>query len=250
MTIGVILGGGDGTRLNSKTVNKVSLPFLGKPMICYGVDLYQGLVDSVMVVVGAYAESVKAALENYRVDFARQEERLGTAHAAKIAVEKIETLGLNPDFVFVAYGDHMMFYKKDTVKKLKELMEQKGAVLSLISAIHDHQNELAWGRIIRDGNDHVVAIVEQKDATEEEREIRELNAGFYCFDYRFLKENIDKIEKSPVTGEYYITDMIKLAVAQGKKVAGLRVPFEEVGIGVNTHAEMQESTELYKEIKV
>jgi bifunctional UDP-N-acetylglucosamine pyrophosphorylase / glucosamine-1-phosphate N-acetyltransferase len=249
MITGIILGGGDGKRLNSKTVNKVSLPFLGKPMIEYGVELLEGLVDRIVIVVGAYDESVREALKNHQVEYAHQEKREGTAHATKIAMDKIESLGWQPDCVFVGYGDHMMFYKKETINKLKELMEQKGAVLSMITAVHDHQNELAWGRIIRDANDHVVAIVEQKDATEEQRIIKELNAGFYCFDYAFLKENIDKVEKSPVTGEYYLPDMVKIAVSQNKKVAGLRVPFGEVGIGVNTENEMQESTELYREIK-
>lgn len=91
------------------------------------------------------------------------------------------------------------------------------------------------------------AIIEQKDATPAQRQIRELNAGFYCFAYPFLKENIGKIKKSPVSGEYYLTELVKLAAAQGEKIAGLKVPFREAGLGVNRPEELAAAEKLYQD---
>ncbi|OGK26113.1 hypothetical protein A2954_04160 [Candidatus Roizmanbacteria bacterium RIFCSPLOWO2_01_FULL_37_12] len=241
---GIILAGGKGTRIRSHNVNKVSLSFVGKPLIRYGVELFKGIVEPIVVVVGAYSHSVKEVLQNNNVQYAYQKKRLGTGHATKVGLESLNG-SLNPYLVLIGYGDHMMFYKKDTVKRLIKSHLLHKAALSLITTVHANPDELAWGRVIRNKNHYIVDNIEQKDATAEERKITELNAGFYCFDYEFLKKNIGKIKKSPVSGEYYINALIHIANEQSKKVVGLKVPFKEVGIGINRLPELQASQNIY-----
>lgn len=245
---GIILAGGKGTRINSHKVNKVTLPFVGKPIVCYGVELFKDLTDPTIVVIGAFSHSVKAALKDYKVTYAYQQKRLGTAHATKIGLEKINN-GNFPDIVLVGYGDHMMFYKKETINKLIKAHQEHSAALSLITVNHDNPDELAWGRVIRDKKGFIIDNIEQKDATPEQRKIEELNAGFYCFDYGFLRENISEVKKSPVTGEYYLNALIHIAIEQNKIVFGLRVPFKEVGIGINRFPELQKSQDIFLHTK-
>lgn len=237
------MAAGKGTRIKSKNSNKVTLPFLNKPLIIYAVELMLGLTDFTVVVVGAFAQSVKDVLKNYRVIYGLQSKRLGTAHATGVGLKLVEKY--SPDLVLVGYGDHTMFYKKETIKKLVVLHKKNQAVMSLITTDYDNPNYLSWGRIIRDKNGFVVDSVEQKDATEEEKKIKELNAGFYCFDFNFLKNYLRKVRKSKISGEYYINSLIKIAAEAGLKVVGLKVPFSGVGIGINRYDELKESQKLY-----
>ena len=211
-------------------------------MIAYGVETLLPVAQQIIVVVGAFSESVKQALKDYPVTYVHQYKRLGTGHAAMVGLKAIKS---SPSCVLVGYGDHMMFYKKDTIEKLIKLHKEKNATITLVSTFYDHPNELAWGRIIRGKDGDVLDIVEQKDATESQRSIQEINPGFYCFDFEFLKKYFPKLKKSPVTKEYYLTDMIKMAVSLGKKVAALQVPFGSVGIGVNRYEELGRSQQYY-----
>lgn len=242
MNIGIILAAGKGTRLHSKDRNKTALQLQGKPMVAYGLELFQQLVDEVVIVVGAFSDSVKAALGDNQIIYVEQTEQKGTGHAVKVAVEEIEQQGLQPKHVLVGYGDHMMFYKTNTIRQMLETHEQRHAAVTLISVNFPHPNELAWGRIIRATDGSVEKIVEQKEATEDEKNVTEVNAGFYCFDFAFLQEAIKLLKPSTVTGEYYITDLIQIARLQSKEVCAFVVDFSEVGSGVNT-AEQLEQTE-------
>lgn len=246
MVIGIILAAGKGTRINSKDRNKVTLPFLNKPLIVYSVELMRKVADKVIVVIGAFYESVKEVLKGYSVDYAYQKKRLGTAHAVKVALPVVQKY--HPQLVLVGYGDHTMFYQKENIDKLIELHKREKAVMTIITVNHDNKN-LHWGYIIRNQKNEIIDSVEFKDATDEQKKIRELNAGFYCFDFNFLKENISKVPKSPVSGEYYLNSLIKIAANQGKKVASLSIPFSSVGIGVNRWSELEESQRLYLKVK-
>jgi bifunctional UDP-N-acetylglucosamine pyrophosphorylase/glucosamine-1-phosphate N-acetyltransferase len=201
-------------------------------------------VDETIVVVGAYAESVQKSLAGYSVQFVKQAKRLGTGHAVKVALTAIQEKRLSPSHVFVGYGDHMMFYTPEVVKEMERQHAQKKAAVTLVTVIHDNPDYLAWGRIIRNSAGLVEAIVEQKDATPEQRKITEQNAGFYCFDYDFLRKNIKRLKKSVVSGEFYITDLIELAVKAGEPVVAYQVPFELVGTGINTPEQFTQAVEL------
>lgn len=247
MIIGAILAAGKGTRLNLQTSNKTTLLFNGKPLIQYAVELYKGWADKTIVTVGAYKESVIEALKDYQVDFLDQGQPMGTGHAVQVVVKDIKKRGLSPTELLVGYGDHMMFYTPDVVRKMIKTHQHRKATVTLITTKHSDPDLLGWGRILRGGlSGHIKKVVEQKDATTDERKVQELNAGFYCFDYQFLLENKDKINKSPVTGEYYINEFIDLAITQNKIVIALDVDFRYVGIGINTNQQLEESQKLYK----
>jgi len=246
--ISIILAGGKGTRFNSKTINKVALPFLGKPLITYGVELLQPVSSQLITVVGSFEKSVKDLFKNHSPHWTYQKERLGTGHAVKIALQTIREKSLRPQLILIGYGDHLMFYETKTISRLINLHKKDNASVSIITTIHHNPSKEALGRIIRNTNNQVTQIIEHKEATEKQHQIKEINAGFYCLDYEFAKENIDKIKKSHLTGEYYLTDIIKIAIAQKKKVSALNVPFEKVGIGINTKEELEEAEELYKKV--
>jgi bifunctional N-acetylglucosamine-1-phosphate-uridyltransferase/glucosamine-1-phosphate-acetyltransferase GlmU-like protein len=245
MIAAIILAAGRGTRMKSKKINKVALTFMGKPMILYGIELLKDIASKIVIVVGAYEASVKQVVNGEkRVIFARQKKRLGTAHATGIGIDALKTY--SPSLVLVGHGDHMMFYKEETIKKLIQEHKTKKAAVSFITTLYEKPSELAWGRVERDAKGKILDIVEEKDASGIQKKIKELNAGLYCFDFKFLAKNISKIKKSPHSGEYYLTDIIKLAVVSDKTVLGIPFRFREVGIGINRFEELRESQDLYK----
>ena len=253
MVIGVILAAGKGSRMKLKDANKTSVFFNGKPLIQYGVTLFQNTADKTVIVVGAHAESVKESISLHDgIHFAEQKHRLGTGHAVRVAAETMKTFHTEPQFVLVGYGDHMMFYTEKVINQLIELHKKQTATLSLITTTYKDPNFLAWGRIVRSQKNgkEIERIVEQKDATEEERAITEINPGFYCFDYQFLKKALKDMTKSPITKEYYLTELIEIASKYNGKIVGLKVPFKYVGIGINTKEQLGESISLYNEKSV
>lgn len=249
MIIGIVLAGGKGTRLGIKDKNKTSIEFNGKPLISYAVDLYQSVCDNTVVVIGHQAKSIEAVLAKSQTVFAYQAKRLGTGHAAKIAIQKIEKEGLSPEYIFIGYGDHMMFYTPELLKSLLQKVQESGAVIGLLSTRHDDPNTLAWGRLIRGKDGMIEKIVEQKNATEEEKNVALINPGFYCVRFDFAKTAIRAIQKNPVSHEYYLTDIVEIARRMGEAVVDLEVPFEKVGIGVNTPDELQTSQKLYSQTR-
>jgi bifunctional N-acetylglucosamine-1-phosphate-uridyltransferase/glucosamine-1-phosphate-acetyltransferase GlmU-like protein len=164
MIAGIILAGGKGTRLNSVDVNKVTLPFAGKPMIQYGVELLRPFVSELVVVIGAYAESVKEALKDYDVTYAFQEEQKGTGHAVQVALPYLSSHIAN---VLVGYGDHMMFYKPKTVEKLIQTHVEQHAAITVVTT--QVENPFAYGRVLRDEDNNVYGIVEEKAATPQQK---------------------------------------------------------------------------------
>jgi bifunctional UDP-N-acetylglucosamine pyrophosphorylase/glucosamine-1-phosphate N-acetyltransferase len=247
MTIGIILAAGKGTRLACTDKNKTSLELHGKPLVQYGVELYQKTVDHTIIVVGAFAESVKDAVHGENIDFAEQTEQHGTGHAAQVAVKKIQELGLTPSTVFLGYGDHMTLYTPEVLNELAQKQRQAGAAIGLITAIHEDPNSIAWGRVLRDEHGFVTEIVEQKDATDEQKLVTEVNAGFYVFEYDFLSKAVFAIEPSAVTGEYYLTDLIAAAKDENRKIVAHSIPFSQVGSGINTREQLEAAEELLKQ---
>ncbi len=244
MIAGIILAGGKGTRIKSTTSNKVTLPFLNKPMILYGVELLQKVCDPVVVVVGAFADSVRNVLHQYKVLFADQTRQLGTGHAASVAMEELNRKNLHPDTVLVGYGDHMMFYSVENAKDLISFHQKQKAAVTLVTTELDDPH--SYGRVIRNPKTReVLRVVEEKDANEEEKKVKEVNAGLYCFDGKFLEVALRKIPMSPVTHEYYLPELINIARAKKKTVAGFPVPFSSVGIGINRTEELEESQKIY-----
>ncbi len=239
-TVGIILAAGKGTRLKSTDRNKTSLLVAGKPLVVYGVELYKQVVDTIIVVVGAFAQSVKDSITD-SVLYVVQDPQQGTGQALQIAVHSLKTTVPDASIVFVGHGDHMMHYTVEILGTMKELLLKKNAAIVMATTTHPDPNSLAWGRVICGEDGRVLKIVEQKDASEKERAVNRINPAMYCFSAKFLFEYIDTLVPSPVTGEYYLTDLIEIAVKHNLRVESCEVPFSSVGTGVNTPEQLEQT---------
>src|SRR5581483_7440127 len=207
----IILAAGKGTRMNSTALNKVTLSIGNKPMILHTVELLEKIPTSpIVVVIGFAKESVVEALKGKNVVFAQQDEQLGVAHAVGCGVEKISD---EIKAVVVVNGDDSAFYPEKLLQDLIQRHLNNSPVMTLLTL--KHTNPKGLGRVVRDAKGEIVKIVEEKDATEEEKEITEIFTGCFVFDVKFLKTYLPKIPKSEITGEYYITRIVDLAQSDG-----------------------------------
>lgn len=229
----LVLAAGKGTRMGDHPVPKVLVSLKGKSIIHYILDEINKLALSSkpILVVGFMQEKVKSEVgENYV--YVEQTEQLGTGHAVAIAKEAV-----NAKNVVVLYGD-MPFIKAESLKNLLDAHEVTGDKLSMFTAtVKNFEGELSslntYGRIIRSENGDVAKITEYKDCTEEEKQIKEVNPGIYCFNSEWLFENIGRLSKQNAQGEYYLTDMLEMAIAQGERVNTLPIDPHQV-LGINS----------------
>ncbi len=211
-TANVILAAGSGTRMKSD-LPKVLHPLLGRPMVAWTVEMAEAVGDQQPVlVVGHGKEQVKALLGD-RAEFVEQKELLGTGHAVQQAAPVLQG---RADAVVVTYGD-MPLLRAETVRSLVDLFarERQASVqtaLAMLTVVRDDPQ--GFGRVVRDAQGEVVRIVEEADCTPQQRALRELNPGIYCFDAEWLWQNLGQIPLS-AKGEYYLTDMVGMAVEQG-----------------------------------
>lgn len=235
----VILAAGQGKRMGAE-VPKVLVPINGKPMIDYLLSAVasSGLEQKPVVVVGYGADLVMRHLDK-QCEFAIQNEQLGTAHALQCALPLIGDSGR----VLVLYGDHALV-SAATIKKLIDhcAVSFSPVVLMTVWAKDFSDWRKAFydfGRIIRDENGQVKKIVEKRDASEAELAVTEVNPGYYCFDIAWVKQNIEKIKNQNAQSEYYLTDLIALAINQGDKVEAVTVDDPREGLGVNTKEQLE-----------
>ena len=242
----IILAAGKGTRMNSD-VPKALTPIGGKPILQHlHESVMESGVDGVPVVVIGHERTQLCESFGGECEYVVQEEQLGTAHAVKVCKDTVT----DADAIIVLYGDHP-FVAPETLQKLADLHKRSKSVLSMMTTTvqsYDgwQQAYLHWGRIIRDSHDHIIGIREYKDAMESEREITEVNPAFYCFDTKWLWDNIEQIKNFNANQEYYLTDLVSLAVAQGHEIASMSVAPEE-SVGINTQAEQEIAENLLKE---
>jgi len=240
-TAAIILAAGKGTRMKAKTKNKVAFKLNGQPMITHTVDhLRQAGIDDIIVVVGYQSASVKNALGD-KVSYAVQVEQLGTGDAIKSALPLI-TSGVIT--VLAVYGDDSAFYPPSLFTEMVAKKESLGCDLLFLTIHKDDPTGL--GRIVRDQSGKILRIVEEKVATEEEKKIKEINTGFYCFDKKFLVEYLDQIKRNPVSGEYYLTDMIEIALNNGKKLEALFVGDDSIWHGINNRSDFAKAQQKIK----
>lgn len=228
----IILAAGRGSRMKAKTKNKVAFKLNGQPMVAYTVQhLIQAGIRQIIAVVGFQADSVRQALGD-SVTYALQSDQLGTGDAIKSA---IPYLGETVKNVLAVYGDDSAFYPPSLFQEMIAKRESSGADLLFLTIHKDDPTGL--GRIVRDQAGKILSIVEEKVATEEQKKIQEINTGFYCFEAEFLKQHIGDIKKNPISGEYYLTDMIEIALSHGKKVEALFVKDSSIWHGVNNRSD-------------
>lgn len=182
------------------------------------------------VILGHEAETVRAAVHwtppHATLDWVIQEPQLGTGHAARMAQSAFSDSAA--ETILVTYGDTPLT-RAETLRRLLEEHERVGATLTFLTGETSEPND--YGRVLRDAMGRVLGIVEAKHATPEQAAIREVNSGVYAFDAAWLWERLKRLEVHP-NGEYYLTDLVDIAVAEGQPIAALSVALEET-MGVN-----------------
>ena len=240
----IILAAGRGSRMKStQNANKVTMSLADKPIILHAIELLEKMhLRLIVIVVGFAKQSVLNIVTHPIAVFAEQSKRLGTAHAVKCALPKIPS---DVTDVIVMNGDDSAFYTKHLISELTDIHFSSQAAVTFLTLEID--NPFGLGRVIRNAMGNVEAIVEEKDATESQRMVKEVNAACYVFSTAFLNKYIKKIEKSPVTGEYYIVSLIELAAKYNEKIETMRggsMPWR----GVNSKEELEEAERLYMQI--
>lgn len=231
----VILAAGKGSRINAGSSNKVVLEVQGTPLIRRTIDTLKILgLKNILVVVGHAKESVLNLLDK-DIQTVEQETQLGTAHAVKVALAAVPK---DIKYILVLNGDDSFLLTKELLEKLINQHLSSSAKITLLTA--QLPNPTGLGRIVRDGKNNLVKIIEEKDATEAEKKINEVNLAAYVFDLDFLRGNIDKVKISKVSKEYYLVDLIEQAVSNHDKVETVFIR-NLVWRGVNTQEELEEA---------
>jgi bifunctional UDP-N-acetylglucosamine pyrophosphorylase/glucosamine-1-phosphate N-acetyltransferase len=239
----VILAAGKGTRMKSATA-KVLHPILDRPMLAWVLDLARS-VDAGRkgVVVGHMADEVASCAPKGEFEIIVQKKQLGTGHA----VRQAEKLFSGNRDVLVLSGDTPLLTAK-TVKRLVATHRRTKAAVSVLTTVVD--KPFGYGRIIRGAKKAIVAIREEKDASPAERAVREINTGTYCFDGPFLTRALKRVKRGNRQGEYYLTDVISLAVEEGLRVNGVVTDDPEEVLGVNSRAELSVALDVLKNRKL
>lgn len=229
----IVLAAGKGSRLQSEKYDlpKVLRTVKNRALLDYVLENVNFIPkEDTTLVVGYKREMVEQAVsKEYRI--AVQEEQLGTGHAVASATEVLK--GYDGD-VLILYGD-MPMLRRETYENLIKRHHDTGAKCTILTTVTEAP--LAYGRIIRE-NDKIVGIVEQKDCTPEQFDIRERNVGVYVFDSRLLFENLKKLKNDNAQGEYYLTDVPKLLIADGQKVDAHIIGDTCEIYGVNTEEDL------------
>ncbi len=232
----IVLAAGKGTRMKSE-LPKVLFPVCGKPMIEYVLDALESAgVDEIIVVVGYRSDLVKSTIRpRASIKFAEQKELLGTGHAVMSCREHLE--GFDGP-VFIIAGDNPML-QSSSVERLFKEFENYGDASCILGTVYK-ENPYAMGRILRDENGAFIGVVEEKDATDEQRKIKEINISYYVFNTPDLLASLGDIRSNNAQKEYYITDVPKILLDKGRKILALPVLQEIECLGVNTQADLAE----------
>ena len=237
MFTSVILAAGMGTRMKSK-MPKVLHKVCGKPLSKWVIDASKAAgADKVCAVVGHKAETVKEVLGDV-CEFALQAEQKGTGHAVMQAIDVIKN---SKGEVVILNGDTPLI-TAETINKAIEYHKNNGNQATVITAILD--NATGYGRIVRDNDGSVLKIVEQKDASEEEKKINEVNSGMYVFDAQSLVYALDKITPNNAQGEYYLTDTLEILLSAGKKIGGYAISDNDEIRGINDRVQLNEAEKI------
>ena len=233
-TIAILLAAGQGTRMKSD-LPKVLHTLCGKPMLWHTLEaVKQASTEKPVVIIGNGADQVRAFV-GAAADCVLQEPQLGTAHAALQA----ESLAKGKaDYVIVTYAD-MPLLRGETFQRLVEMQQGNPGPFSLLTVMADDPR--GFGRIVRGPHGTVQAIVEEVNATNEQLAIHELNVGAYCFKSEWLWDALHRIQKNPEKGEYYLTDVVELAVRDNLEVRAVLLDDRIETIGINTRVHLAEA---------
>ncbi len=222
------------------STSKVLHEIFHKPLVYYPIEAarYAG-AQEVCLVVGHKSEEV---MKNFgdTVKYALQAERLGTGHAVMQAMDFIGDDGE----ILVLYGDTPLITAQ-TIEKMLAFHRKKKNAVTVLSALVD--DPTGYGRIVRDESKHFVKIVEQKDATDEEKRITEINGGMYVFEAKHLKSALSKITNNNKQQEYYLTDTIEILLHEGYNVDAIAIMNPDDILGVNSREQLAQATAIMKQ---
>jgi bifunctional UDP-N-acetylglucosamine pyrophosphorylase / glucosamine-1-phosphate N-acetyltransferase len=249
----VVLAAGKGTRMRS-TLPKVLHPLAGMPLLGHVLNAVEAIPSSdplasyvapttihrPVVVLGHEAAHVEAVF-GQRCLYALQEEQLGTGHAVLVARPVIDELDPLPQTILVCYGDTPLISSETLARVLVEHLAHK-ATITFLTAHTGAPSD--YGRVVRNADGCVQAIVEVKRATEEQKRISEVNSGVYCFDRAWLWQALDALPRNP-SGEYYLTDLIGIASSQDRVIATVTGTLEET-IGINDRVQLAAAEQLLR----
>ncbi|MEA3543820.1 MAG: bifunctional UDP-N-acetylglucosamine diphosphorylase/glucosamine-1-phosphate N-acetyltransferase GlmU [Thermodesulfobacteriota bacterium] len=235
----VILAAGKGTRMKS-ALPKVLHPICGQPMLYYPLEAArQAGFKQLKVVIGHQAERVMNTFADDDLTWIKQTDQLGTGHALMCAVDSLRGYSGS---LLLHCGD-VPLLKPETLKRLQEYHSRQQASVTVLTA--QMPNPQGYGRIIRDG-EQIRKIVEEKDASDEQRRVTEINAGTYLFDAEFVFSALKGLNKNNSQGEYYLTDIVAAAVAAGKKTRALCVEDPTEVMGINDRCQLAEAEVLMR----
>jgi bifunctional UDP-N-acetylglucosamine pyrophosphorylase / glucosamine-1-phosphate N-acetyltransferase len=237
-TIAVILAAGRGKRMQSD-LPKVLHQVDGRPMVAYAIDCaIVATGEKPVLIVGHKAEKVKAFVGDL-ADYVHQKNQLGTGHALQQAESLLSD---KYDFILVVSAD-MPLLKPMTLQRLIAAQQSHSGPFTMLTVIADDPK--GFGRVIRDEDGQVREIVEEAVASPVQLSVKELNAGVYCFSANWLWDALKKIKISP-KGEYYLTDLVEIAVKDKLPVQAITLEDSNEAIGVNTHDHLLETESLMK----
>ena len=233
----IVLAAGKGTRMKSK-LYKVLHQVCGKSMVEYVVEAAQAIKpDKIVTIVGNGAEEVKKVLAD-KSEFVLQKKQLGTGDAVLTASDE---LAAQKGATLVITGDTPLFTSQ-TFQKLFDYHQSKGNAATVLTA--QAPNPYGYGRIIRDDQDNVLRIVEQKDATAAELKINEINTGVFCFDNQLLFSALKKVDNHNAQGEYYLTDVLEILRNKGQRIGAYKMPDFSESLGVNDRSALAQATKI------
>jgi len=241
----IILAAGKGTRMESD-LPKVCHPVGGRPMVCAVVDVcLDAGCDRVVVVVGYEQQKVRDALAGYgdKVVYAVQTEQLGTGHAVMSAVDSYKDSDTANTDLFVLCGDGPLI-RTDTLNKLLNLHRSTNAAGTLATSRIDDPS--GYGRIVRDKNNAFAKIIEQKNASDEELNLNEVNPSYYCVNAKAMFDALSKIKRNELTGEFYITDTFEFMLDAEQRVEVIdAVPPEDI-LSINTLEHLAQIDKIFR----
>ena len=232
----ILLAAGKGSRMRSN-IPKVAHSICGRPMIAYSLENLRrsGLNDLVIVV--SFRKNLVEKIVNGSVKIAVQKtSKGGTADAAECGFNLVSK---DSKTIMVINGDDSAFYTPLTIKHVLDAHNKTKSVITFVSL--EKENPTGLGRVLRDKEGNVCGIVEEKNATQEERKIREINDGLYVFNRKWLGINLPKVGKNPISGERYLTDLIEVAILGKNKITAYKLPDPEEWQGINTPEELEKA---------
>jgi len=239
-TTAIILAAGKGTRMKSD-LPKVLHEVCGRPMLAYVLEACRAAgCGRLVVVVGHEAESVRQAFASDAsdIEWVVQSPQLGTGHAVMVCRDHLAELS---GAVLVLAGDGPLIAPA-TLRELLETHRRQRAACTLATSILPDPGR--YGRIVRDEAGELIGIVEHLDATDAQRQIREVNVSLYCFDAAALREAVGRLTNDNAKGEYYLTDALAILRASGKKVAAVPAVEPEEVLSINTFEELKQVNEI------